>query len=143
MAFRLPPRAGLGLCLVLVFLVSTLWTSHAQQQPGTSVLDTKEMRIVRRSWEPGARTNWHTHSSSPNGSGQLLFVQKGRMRVQARGQAMKELAEGESHYTPAGVEHWHGATPQQAAIQVSVNFGPEVTGGKDVTDGEYSGKAAR
>ena len=52
-----------------------------------------------------------------------MFVEKGRGRVQRRGEPMKELGPGEVDYTPPGVEHWHGAAPNDDMIQLAVVVG--------------------
>ena len=98
-------------------------------------LESTGMNISRRSFEPGARSFWHSHEK-----GQLIFVQEGRGRVQHRGQKMIELGPGQADYVPPGVEHWHGATPDAKLIQLAVNFGGSIKWGQAVTDGEYAGR---
>ena len=98
-------------------------------------LDTEGLRISHRWFEPGARTAWHRHVD-----GQLLFVEKGRARVQKRGGAMRELATGESDYTPPNVDHWHGAVPDQEFFQVAVGFGEETQWLEKVSDAQYAGR---
>ena len=100
-------------------------------------LESTGMNISRRSFEPGARSFWHSHEK-----GQLIFVQEGRGRVQHRGGKMIELGPGQADYVPPGVEHWHGATPDAKLIQLAVNFGGSIKWGKEVTDAEYAGKAS-
>ena len=58
------------------------------------------------SFDAGARSAWHSHDN-----GQLLMVEKGRMRTQKRGQPMRDLAVGESDYTGPNVQHWRGSWP--------------------------------
>ena len=90
-----------------------------------------------RRFEPGNRTYWHSHEG-----GFIMFVQKGRGRVQRRGETMKELGPGEVDYTPPGVEHWHGATPSDELLQLAVVVGGGGIQFKDpVSDTEYQGKA--
>jgi len=103
---------------------------------GTSTsLDTEGLRISRRHFAPGARSAWHRHTY-----GQLLFVVEGRARTQRRGEALIELAAGESDYTGPNVEHWHGATPDSDYLQVAVGFGPGTDWLDYVTDEEYAGR---
>ena len=64
-----------------------------------------------------------THGVARHPGGQLLFVEKGRARVQERGGVRHELAIGESHYTAPDVEHWHGATPDSEFTQVALGRG--------------------
>lgn len=131
-------RIALALTLAAVFAVSTRWTL-AQQPPlftGTSTpMDGKDLSVARRSFDRGARTYWHSHDN-----GQLLMVEQGRMRVQRRGEAMKELGAGGSDYTGPNVVHWHGATPDGPAVQINVGFGGGAKWFQAVTDAEYAGK---
>ena len=101
----------------------------------TTVLDAKDLSAARRRFEPGARSAWHSHDN-----GQLLYVQEGRMRSQKRGQPIREFGPGESEYTAARVEHWHGAVPQTHLVQINVGFGGETRWLQKTTDEEYSGK---
>src|SRR6516165_12670594 len=92
------------------------------QQPGTTpqftgtstVMDGKDLSAARRNFEPGARTYWHSHDN-----GQLLLVEKGVMRVQKRGEPMKELGVGGSDYAGPNVVHWHGAAANEALVQIN------------------------
>jgi quercetin dioxygenase-like cupin family protein len=129
---RIAVLIGLGLLLV--------GSSYAQQTPplftGKSVaMDGKELSAARRSFEPGARTYWHSHDN-----GQLLLVEDGRMRTQKKGGPIKELGKGESDYTGPKVVHWHGAVPGQTLIQINVGFGGETRWMEQVSDAEYAGR---
>src|SRR6266568_8366708 len=57
-------------------------------------------------FEPGARTAWHTHSL-----GQVLIVTSGTGRVQRWGDPVKEIRQGDVVWIPPGQKHWHGAAP--------------------------------
>lgn len=98
------------------------------------VVDSSEMRSSRIRFEAGARTNWHTHSER-----QLLLIEQGQGRVQELGGQIHVLREGDSYYTVAGLSHWHGADPEQAAVQFSVYTG-ELDWEQPVTDEEYLGR---
>jgi quercetin dioxygenase-like cupin family protein len=83
-------RIALLLTLVALLVVCT----RAQQPPAansprftgkTEVMESKDLSIARRRFEPGARTAWHSHDR-----GQLLMVEQGRMRAQKRGEPIKE-----------------------------------------------------
>jgi quercetin dioxygenase-like cupin family protein len=86
-------------------------------------------------FEPGARTAWHTHPA-----GQTLIVTFGRGRVQREGGPIEEISQGDVVWFPAGEKHWHGAAPETAmshiAIQESID-GSAVTWMEKVTDAEY------
>lgn len=101
----------------------------------STVVESKDLSVARRRFEPGARSAWHSHDT-----GQLLFVEQGRMRTQKKGQALKELGVGESDYTGPSVVHWHGAVPSTHLIQVNVGFSGETRWMQKVTDVEYAGR---
>ena len=82
---------------------------------GGSVPVESNINTALRRFEPGNKTYWHSHDG-----GFILFVQEGRARVQTRGQPMKELGPGEVDYAPPGVEHWHGAAPNEPLLQLGV-----------------------
>ncbi len=90
------------------------------------------MRRLRILFPAGVRSNWHSHE----GSGQLLMIEEGRGRAQNRGGPVVEYGPGEAWFTPAGVEHWHGATPEQDALQWTFYAG-EVNWLEPVSDEEY------
>lgn len=148
MTVRRRGRMALGMSMGLLLLMSTIWTGRAQQRgaaPGDTEANTftgksdrlpsTGMSISRRSFDPGARSYWHSHEG-----GQLILVQEGRGRVQRRNQKMRELSPGETDYVGPGIEHWHGAVPGQSMTQLAVNLGGGVKWGVAVTDAEYSGK---
>src|SRR3954465_7270044 len=129
---RLALLAGLGLLLVA--------SAYAQQNPPqftgkSTVMDGKDLSAARRSFEPGARTYWHSHDN-----GQLLLVEDGRMRTQKKGGPVKELGKGESDYAGPNVVHWHGAVPGQTLIQINVGFGGETKWLDEVTAAQYNAK---
>ena len=88
-------------------------------------------------FEPGARTAWHTHPA-----GQTLIVTFGRGRVQREGGPVEEIRQGDIVWFPAGEKHWHGAAPDTAmshmAIQEAID-GTTVTWMEKVTDADYAG----
>ncbi len=104
---------------------------------GGSVPVESNINTALRRFEPGTKTYWHSHEG-----GFILFVQEGRARVQRRGEPMKELGPGEMDYAPPGVEHWHGAAPNDALLQLGVvPFGGGIKFLEPVTDAQYSGQA--
>jgi len=127
--------------IVLAFLgLLLVATGYAQQNAplftGKSVvMDGKDLSAARRSFEPGARTYWHSHDN-----GQLLLVEDGRMRTQEKGKPVRELGKGESVYAGPNVVHWHGAVPGQTLIQINVGFGGGTKWLNEVTDSEYTSK---
>lgn len=75
-------------------------------------------------FEPGARTAWHTHPL-----GQTLIVTSGRGRVQRWGGAVEEIRPGDVVWFAPGEKHWHGAAPETAMTHIAVQ---EVLDGKVV-----------
>jgi quercetin dioxygenase-like cupin family protein len=99
-----------------------------------AVQQTTGMNMSRIRFEAGARTNWHVHTA-----GQILLIEEGRGRWQEQGDVVKELPAGQPVYTRANIPHWHGAAPDQHAVQFSVYAG-NLTWQQGVTDDEYLGK---
>jgi quercetin dioxygenase-like cupin family protein len=96
--------------------------------------DTKNMNMSRIKFEAGARTNWHVHTAA-----QLLLVEEGRGRLQELGSAIVDIPAGQPVLTKPNVLHWHGAAPDQAALQFSVYSG-NLEWKDPVTDAQYQGK---
>lgn len=66
-------------------------------------------------FEPGARTNWHTHPL-----GQTLIVTAGCGRAQREGGPVEEIRPGDVVWIPPGEKHWHGAAPTTAMTHFAV-----------------------
>jgi len=66
-------------------------------------------------FEPGARTAWHTHPL-----GQTLIVIAGCGRAQREGGPIEEIRPGDVVLFPAGEKHWHGATPTTAMTHIAI-----------------------
>lgn len=90
---------------------------------------------ARVTFEPGARTAWHTHPL-----GQTLVVTQGAGWVQQWGGPVQEMREGDVVRIPPGVKHWHGATATtrmaHVALQEQLN-GKVVDWMEKVSDGQY------
>lgn len=86
-------------------------------------------------FEPGARTAWHTHPL-----GQTLIVVSGCGWAQRENGPIEEIRPGDVVWFPPGEKHWHGATPTTAmshiAIQEKLN-GSAVDWMEHVTDAQY------
>jgi len=86
-------------------------------------------------FEPGARTAWHTHPL-----GQTLIVTAGCGWAQQHGGPVEEIRPGDVIWFPPGAKHWHGAAPTTAmmhfAIQEALN-GKTVEWMEKVTDESY------
>jgi quercetin dioxygenase-like cupin family protein len=100
--------------------------------------DPSRVRIASVHFAPGAHTAWHSH-----GVGQYLHIVEGTALVQERDGELVTLVPGETIYTPPGVEHWHGASPDTFMVHLAIwearsDGGEETTWGAHVTDEEYS-----
>ena len=88
-------------------------------------------------FEPGARTAWHTHPL-----GQTIIVTSGLGRAQREGGAVEEIRPGDVVWFEPGEKHWHGAAPEVAmthlAIQEALD-GVAVTWLEKVKDADYLG----
>jgi len=86
-------------------------------------------------FEPGARTAWHTHPL-----GQTLIVTAGCGRVQRWGGPIEEIRPGDVVSSPPGEKHWHGASATTAMTHIAVQEqldGKNVEWMEKVTDEQY------
>jgi quercetin dioxygenase-like cupin family protein len=92
-------------------------------------------------FEPAARTAWHTHPL-----GQTLLIMSGLGWVQRDGGPIEEVCAGDIVWFPPGEKHWHGASSVTAmthiAIQESLN-GKNVDWLEHVTDAQYAAGPSR
>ena len=96
-----------------------------------------DFRVTRYTFDPAARTNWHSHEG-----GQVIVVEKGRMRAQEKGSAAKEFGPRQTYVVAAGTTHWHGALPGEPLTQVALSYGM-TTWMEPVTDGQYKAANAK
>jgi quercetin dioxygenase-like cupin family protein len=88
-------------------------------------------------FEPGARTAWHTHPL-----GQNLIVIHGAGRVQSWGEPVKEIRPGDVVWCQPKEKHWHGASPTTAMTHIAIQEaldGKPVEWMEKVTDEQYNG----
>ena len=86
-------------------------------------------------FEPGARTAWHTHPL-----GQTLIVTAGCGRAQRWGGAIEEIRPGDVVWFPPNEKHWHGASPTTAMTHIAIQEaldGKVVEWMEQVTDEQY------
>lgn len=81
------------------------FTGSVQVDMLFTVVEPSRASGARVTFEPGARTAWHTHPL-----GQTLIVTAGTGWVQQWGGPVEEMREGDVVRIPPGVKHWHGAT---------------------------------
>lgn len=87
-------------------------------------------------FEPGARTHWHTHPK-----GQVLIIIEGNGYYQEKGKSAQALKKGEVVTIPENVEHWHGATAVNQMVHIAITNYKEdiqVTWLAPVSDEEYN-----
>jgi len=87
-------------------------------------------------FEPGARTNWHTHPK-----GQVLLVTEGKGFYQEKGKPARTIRRGDVINIPENVEHWHGATASEKMVHIAItNYKDDVqvTWLQSVTDEEFA-----
>lgn len=92
-------------------------------------------------FEPGARTAWHTHPL-----GQTLVVTAGVGRVQLWGGAVEEIRPGDVVQIPPGQKHWHGASPTTAMTHLALHEaqdGTVVQWMEKVSDAQYGAGPGR
>lgn len=90
-------------------------------------------------FEPGARTAWHTHPL-----GQVLIVTAGSGRAQREGGRIEEIHPGDVVSFEPNEKHWHGASPATAMTHIAVQEaldGTVVQWLEHVTDDQYHGRS--
>src|SRR5881396_1702586 len=93
---------------------------------------------ARVTFEPGARTTWHTHPL-----GQILIVTAGSGWVQQWGGEVEEIRPGDVVRIPPGQKHWHGATATTGMTHIAIQEqldGKVVEWMEHVSDEQYRGR---
>ncbi|GIV99987.1 cupin domain-containing protein [Roseiflexus sp.] len=99
--------------------------------------DPARVRCVSVTFEPGARTAWHTHPL-----GQILIVTSGCGRAQRWGGPVEEIRAGDVVWFEPGEKHWHGASPTTAVTHIAIQEaldGQFVEWMEHVSDEQYQG----
>ncbi|HEV2000124.1 MAG TPA: cupin domain-containing protein [Xanthobacteraceae bacterium] len=115
------------------YFTGTIWRETIIEAPAPA-----RLQSGRVSFEPGARTAWHTHPL-----GQTLYVLAGVGRAQSAGGPLREIRAGDTVWIAPGEKHWHGAGPTTAMTHIAMQ---EAEGGKYVTwmekvsDADYAAK---
>jgi quercetin dioxygenase-like cupin family protein len=111
------------------------FTGAVRIDPLFQARDSARAAGARVTFEPGARTAWHTHPL-----GQTLLVTAGLGWAQRAGGPVEEIRPGDVVWFPPGLKHWHGASPTTAmthiAIQEQLN-GKVVDWMEKVSDVQY------
>jgi quercetin dioxygenase-like cupin family protein len=113
------------------------FTGGVRIDPIIDAPDPARVRSATVTFEPGARTAWHTHPL-----GQTLLVTAGLGRAQRWGGPIEEIRPGDVVWFAPGEKHWHGAAPATAmthiAMQEALNGSP-VDWLEPVSDQQYAG----
>ncbi|MGV1916567.1 (R)-mandelonitrile lyase [Rhizobium sp. 22-785-1] len=116
---------------------SDYFTGTVRIDPLFNPHDAERVQGAQVTFEPGARTAWHTHPL-----GQTLIVTSGSGLVQREGGPIEKIAPGDVVWFAPEEKHWHGASPQTAMTHIAIQ---EVKDGKvvdwmeHVTDTQYAG----
>jgi quercetin dioxygenase-like cupin family protein len=111
------------------------FTGNARIDPLFSANDSAHFTGGYVTFEPGARSAWHTHPA-----GQHLIVTAGIGWTQEWGGPVVEIRAGDVVWCPPGVKHWHGASPSTAMTHIALTGtikGKNVDWMEKVTDEQY------
>jgi quercetin dioxygenase-like cupin family protein len=100
------------------------FTGSVRIDPIMTTQPPARVAAVSVTFEPGARTAWHTHPL-----GQTLFITAGVGWAQREGGPIEEIRPGDVIWFPPGEKHWHGATPTTAMTHIAIH---EALDGKTV-----------
>jgi 4-carboxymuconolactone decarboxylase len=116
--------------------LSNQWfTGNAYLHPLLAKDKNNEFALGSVTFEPGARTIWHTHPK-----GQVLIVTEGEGWYQEKGKPAQAIKKGDVVNIPENVEHWHGASAGSKMVHIAItNYKGEenVVWLKPVTDEQY------
>ena len=116
------------------------FTGAVRQDPVIEAPAPARVRAVVVTFEPGARTAWHTHPL-----GQTLLVLSGLGLAQRWGGPVEEIRPGDTVWFEPGEKHWHGAAPAvgmtHLAMQEALD-GSHVEWLEQVSDAQYRGERA-
>ncbi len=114
------------------------FTGRVLQTPIIEKEAPARLRATMVSFEPGARTAWHTHPL-----GQTLFIVSGAGRVQSWGEPVRDIKAGDVISFAPGEKHWHGAGPTTAMTHMAMQEaldGVHADWLEKVSDEQYAGK---
>ena len=91
------------------------FTGTVRIDPVVAAPEPARVQCAAVTFEPGARTAWHTHPL-----GQTLFVVSGFGRAQRWGGPVEEIRPGDVIWFAPGEKHWHGASPTTAMTHIAI-----------------------
>ncbi len=114
------------------------FTGTVRLDPLVDAPEPARVRGFHVTFEPGARTAWHTHPL-----GQTLIVTSGLGLVQSWGGKIEEIRPGDVVWIAPGEKHWHGAAPSNGMSHIAIQEaldGNNVEWLEQVTEEEYRGR---
>lgn len=120
---------------------ASYFSGRVRQDPLIDAPAPARVRAVSVTFEPGARTAWHTHPL-----GQTLYVLAGCGRVQTEGESVREIRAGDVVWIPPGEKHWHGAGPDTMMVHLAMQEaenGSAATWLEHVTDAQFTAPVER
>ena len=113
------------------YFTGTVW-----QDPIIAAMEPARLVVFRVTFEPGARTAWHSHPL-----GQTLYVVSGIGRIQTAHGPVREIKPGDTVWIPPGEKHWHGASPGHLMCHIAMQEaldGNTATWMEMVSDEDYA-----
>jgi quercetin dioxygenase-like cupin family protein len=117
------------------YFTGTVWIDPINEAPAPA-----RVMALRVSFEPGARTAWHTHPL-----GQTLHVLTGVGRVQKMGEPVREIRPGDTVWISPGEKHWHGASAETGMVHIAIQEvlnGSQTEWMEHVSDDDYAAAPA-
>lgn len=114
---------------------SDYFTGTVRIDPIVQAPEPSRVTAAYVSFEPGARSNWHTHPL-----GQTLVVTSGLGWTQCWGEPIEEIRPGDVISCPPGKKHWHGASPTTGMTHIAIQEmldGRNIDWLEKVTDEQY------
>lgn len=115
------------------YFTGTVWADPVIDAP-----DPARVRALVVRFDPGARTDWHTHPL-----GQTLYVLSGLGLVQSWGGPALEIKPGDVVWIEPGEKHWHGASPENPMSHLAIHEaldGEHIHWMEAVSDEQYLGR---
>ena len=116
------------------------FTGTVRMDPVISAPAPGRVNVITVTFEPGARTAWHTHPL-----GQTLVILTGLCLAQTEGGPVQELRPGDVVWFAPGERHWHGAAPDVAMSHLAIQEmqdGSAADWLEQVSDADYGGARA-
>lgn len=112
------------------------FTGTVRMDPVINAPRPARLNAISVTFEPGARTNWHTHPL-----GQTLIVTAGFGRAQKIGEPIQDLRPGDVIWFEPGEKHWHGGAPDCAMTHIALQEAQDGNAAdwlEPVSDADYS-----